>query len=263
MTTPPRTVGPAALPAAAEAYQPTEMLHAARAFPGGAAAPGLPALWGRTSDVVLQVIEWVHEHVRKIEPDEQWLRSRFLRRSVLEILDEGNTFCLGPCPERTLVASAALSLNDIEHELVLHEREVPGTGPPIVHMAIELETEQGRSWFDFGMWESKFFHGAYSFRADIERTIGVQRVRLPPAEWLCAARPEDLSALLPRRESERDPKVEWYVGDLGHIDPRMLDEYLIFSPAASRYERRYVAPRPAPAALGNQADAPRGATGSE
>jgi hypothetical protein len=240
------------------------MLHEARSFPVRSAAAHLPALWGRTSDAVLQLIEWVHEHVRKIEPDEQWLRSRYLRRSVLEILEEGNTFCLGPCPERTLVASAALSLNGIEHELVLHEREVPGTGPPIVHMAIELETERGLSWFDFGMWESKFFRGGYSFRADIERTIGVQRVRLPPGEWLWKAKPDELSALLPRRESERDPKVDWYVGDLGHIDPRMLEEYLIFSPAASRYERRYVAPRPAPAAAArDQADAPRGGNGSE
>jgi hypothetical protein len=224
--------------------RPSGLVRPAQVFPVPDAPVVLPALWGPTTSAVLYLMEWVHRHVRKIAPDETWLRTRYLKRTLLELLAEGTTFCLGPCPERTLVASAALSLSDIPHELVLHERQVPGTGPPIVHMAIELDTEQGPHWFDFGMWESKFFPGAYTFRKDIERTIGVQRVRLPHARHLLDATFDDLSSMLPRRESERDAKVDWYVPDLDHIDPRMLEEYLIFTEAASRYERRRIAPRP-------------------
>ncbi|GGK75449.1 hypothetical protein [Mangrovihabitans endophyticus] len=203
----------------------------------------LPPMWGSVGDTVLSLIEWVHTHVRKVEADAAWLRTRYLRRSVLEILAEGTTFCLGPCPERTLVASAALSLYGVRHRIVLHERHVHGTGPPLVHMAIEVETEYGLHHVDFSMWETKYFRGEYRFRADIERTIGLTRIQLPAAHLLLGATPDALATLVPRRESERDAKVEWYLGDLGHIDPRLLDEHLIFTDAASRYERRHIAPR--------------------
>ncbi|MGW8375225.1 hypothetical protein [Streptomyces sp. ODS28] len=218
----------------------------ARVFapPGHAPPVRMPALWGRSTDMVLGLIDWVHAHVRKVEPDEQWLKERYVRRSVLEILAEGTTFCLGPCPERTVVASAVLSLNGVGHRLVAHERHVPGTGPPIVHMALELDLDEGPFWLDFTMWETKFIPGAYTFRKDIERTIGLTRIQLPPGDLLLHAKPDDLAHLVPRKESQREAKVEWYVPDLGHIDPRLLEEYVIFSPEASRYERRQIAPRP-------------------
>jgi hypothetical protein len=227
------------------AYRPSARLWGTRLlYPPAPAAPiEVPALWGRSPDLVLHVIDWVHRHVRKIEPDGRWLRERYLRRTVLEVLAEGTTFCLGPCPERTLAASVVLSLNGIGHRLVAHERQVPGTGPPLVHMALELDTDDGPYWLDFAMWETKFCRGTYTFRKEIERTIGLQRVELPPAAELQHLRIEDLAQRVDTRESDRESKVDWYLGDLGHIDPRLKEEYLVLSPEASRYERRYVAPR--------------------
>ncbi|MEU1626519.1 hypothetical protein ABZ746_14560 [Streptomyces sp. NPDC020096] len=229
----------------ATAYRPSERLWGARALHPPAPEPAieLPALWGRSPDMVLHLIEWVHRRIRKIEPDERWLRERYLRRTVLEVLAEGTTFCLGPCPERTMAASVVLSMRGIGHRLVAHERQVFGTGPPLVHLALELDTDDGPHWLDFSMWETKFCRGTYTFRKDIERTIMLQRFDPPPARQLLHCRPEDLAHLVNSKESDRVSKVEWYMGDLGHIDPRLMEEHLIFSPEASRYERRRVAPR--------------------
>ncbi|MEU6394518.1 hypothetical protein [Streptomyces sp. NPDC046939] len=196
----------------------------------------LPALWGRTTDLVVHLIEWVQHRVRKIAPDERWLRERYMHRSVLEVLAEGTTFCWAPCPERTFVASAVLNQHEVPHRLVLHERQVPGAGPPSTHMAVELDIARQTYWFDFSRWESKFCTGPYAFRADIERTIRVQRIELPFGPELLGVRPDDLVHLVEPGESDPEAKIDWFVGDLAHMDPRVLEERLIFSNAASRYE---------------------------
>jgi hypothetical protein len=182
-------------------------------------------------------MEWVQRGVGKIIPDEQWLRERYLQRSAAELLAEGTTFAWAPCPERTLVAVCALGLHGVPHRVVVHERQVPGAGPPITHMAIELDTDDGPFWFDFSRQESKFCTGTYTFRADIERTIRVDRIDVPFTPEMLALRPVDLMSIVRISQADQDMKVNWFVGDLDHMDPRVLEEHIIFSPEASRYER--------------------------
>jgi hypothetical protein len=216
---------------------PVARLWPAHSYPVGQEALTFPALWGRERDMVLFLIEWVHRQVRKIAPDEKWLRERYMRRSVLEVLAEGTTFCWAPCPERTFVASSVLAAHGLRHRLVLHERQVQGAGPPAAHMAIELELDGETHWFDFSRWESKFYAGAYAFRTDIERTISLQRVDMPFGEEMLATSPSDLARLVTLKETDWDSKVEWFVGDLAAIDDRVLEDRIIFSNAASRYEK--------------------------
>jgi hypothetical protein len=236
----------------------SDRLWPAHSYPTEAGPVELPAVWGRTTDTVLYLIEWVHRRVRKITPDERWLRERYMRRSVLEVLAEGTTFGWAPCLERTFVASSALAKNGIPHRFVMHERQVPGAGPAATHMAIELELDQGPYWIDFSRWETKFCAGTYTFRKEIERTIKVERVELPFGPALLSIRPEDLGRLIRYNGSEAELKMEWFVGDLSIIDERVLEERIIFSNAASRYERAPARARNAPARNAPARNAPAG-----
>ena len=200
----------------------------------------MPALWGRSPDMVLSMIEWIHRSVRKIIPDEQWMRERYLRRTMLELLAEGTTFCWAPCPERTFVAASVLGLYGVPYRLVVHERQVPGAGPPSVHMAIELDLDGKPYWFDFSRWESKFFAGTYTFRTDIERTLGINRIEVPFSRELLNSKPGELMNIV--GDTKWAEKVDWFVGDLPHIDPQVVEERIIFSADASRYEK--APPRP-------------------
>jgi hypothetical protein len=212
--------------------------HAAR-YPTQPTDIGLPAVWGESTDLLVHLMEWVHRRVRKIAPDEQWVRERYMKRSALELLSEGTTLSLGPCPERTLVASTALSLWGVQHQVVFHERQILGTGPPTVHMVIEVDTDSGPYWLSFGAWESKLLAGEYSFREDIERTISLRRIQAPFSEELLRARPDDLLDLVQTREADRQKKTQWYIDkELRHIRPEHLEERIIFSKEASRYVPR-------------------------
>lgn len=214
-------------------------LWSAASYPTAPTRTELPAAWGGATDVVVHLMDWVHRRVRKTAPDERWVRERYLKRSALEILSEGTTLSLGPCPERTIVASTALSMRGIRHQVVFHERQVLGTGPPSLHMAIELDTDSGPYWFDFGAWESKFFPGRYTFRANIERTISVTRIWAPFSEELLHTRPDELLGLVASQESDLEQKTQWYIDkELSYIRPEHLKDRIIFSKEASHYVPR-------------------------
>ncbi|MFH8748015.1 hypothetical protein ACH4GK_30795 [Streptomyces rimosus] len=202
----------------------------------------VPALWGRPTDAVAHLMDWVHQHVRKALPDERWMRTRFLKRSVPDILAEGTTYCLRPCAERTLVAATVLSLHGFRHRIVTHERRLAGLGPPSGHLAIEFDTEHGPYWFDFGTWESKFFAGTYTFRQEIGRTTAVKRVRSPFGQDTLHTAFCDLMPLLPSRVTAADLEQgkEWFIRkELPHARPRHLSDRIVFSKEASRYTPRW------------------------
>ncbi|CAJ61235.1 MULTISPECIES: hypothetical protein [Frankia] len=217
--------------------EPASRVWAARVFPVEPSPVELPALWGRPLDMALHIIEWVHRHVRKAEVDERWLRERFLRRTPAEILSEGITFGVRPCPERTVVASTALCVNDIPHTVVAHEFQSSKTEPPLLHFAIELDTDDGSYFFDFG-WETMFIRGSYTVGEGPKRMIGLQRIPMPPGSGplLLNARPLELLHLVSSKEFDVDEMIDRQVADLGRgISPRLLEERLIFNHAASMF----------------------------
>jgi len=217
---------------------PAQRLWRAGVGPEGLGPADLPPVWGRASDVVLYLIEWVHQRVRKIVPDERWLRERYMRRSVLEMLAEGTTLCIGPCPERTLVAAAALSLRGMPYRIVVHERQILGGGPPTVHFAIEIDDDGSPFWFDFGSWESRFYPGTYTYRANIERNIMLRRFELPFSEQLLGVRADQMMHMAQTREVSLERKLDWYLGELDHMHPVQMEDHIVFTDAASHYRPR-------------------------
>src|SRR5262249_4846638 len=146
----------------------------------------------------------------------------------------GDTFVLGPCPERTAVAALVLTANEIPYTIVVHERQVAGYGPPTAHIAVEIEHEGEPYWFDFGWRETRFLRGRYVYKADIEETIQLLR-----SAWSYFdagnMTSEQAFEIVPPRRIEMDEKLAWYCSQLSTITDDLLQERLVFDPRFSVY----------------------------
>jgi len=199
----------------------------------------LPRFWGRPLDVVCHVIDWVHAAVVKRAWDDDRIRSRYLQRTVPEILADGDTLVLGPCPDRTFVAASILRAHDIPFQVVFHERHVAAYGPPTAHIAIEITDGARPYWFDFGYRESRFLTGTYFYKPELEETI--QIVRFPSGNIdLFALRVEDVFRLVSPRRINMDLKLDWYCDQMRGFNPELLEDHVIYDQAYSVYN----VPRP-------------------
>jgi hypothetical protein len=135
----------------------------------------LPAFEGTRLEIVEQTIEWVHLSVARALPSEEWIRARFLRRTIGEIITDGFTLAYMPCLERTLVTMAMLGRHGIECNLLLEE--FPGC---VWHFAIEVEREDG-SWVfaDYQNRESRLIDGRYRYALVPESIPRFMRIRGP------------------------------------------------------------------------------------
>jgi hypothetical protein len=142
----------------------------------------LPAFAGARQAVLEQTVAWVHSHVVRALPDEEWIRQRFLQRTVGEIISDGFTLAYMPCLERCLVTAAILGHHGIDTYFVLHDQ--PGG---LWHFAIELRLESGAwVWADYSSRESRLFDGPYRYfeKPDsIPRFMRIMGPRRSPDIW--------------------------------------------------------------------------------
>ena len=161
-----------------------------------------PFFCGTKLNVVLSLIDFIHQAVKKTVWPENRVRSTFARRTAAQVLADGDTLAFGPCPDRTLVALNVLRLHDINPSVVYHERRVPGFGPSTAHLALEMDLDGEPFFMDFGSRESRLMQGGYYYSPQIEETlvlkritrefIGVDLARLTPYQLLGAVTSERL-----------------------------------------------------------------------
>jgi hypothetical protein len=170
----------------------------------------VPAFPGSRLEVLEQAMEWVHRRVVRRLPDEEWIRSRFLRRTVAEVLADGYTLAYAPCVDRTLLTQAVLGRHEVDSYVIVHNSP---TG--LWHLVMELQLENGRWVFaDYGTRESRLYEGRYRFARAQQEPPRLLRMRAPkysPAIW--DARPPlrflaGMSVSLPTR-------FGWFISDLG------------------------------------------------
>jgi hypothetical protein len=193
-----------------------------------------PRFYGDRLTCVQHTIDWVHEAVRKTIWSPERLRDRLMLRTPAEILADGDTFVMGPCVDRTGIAALLLSHHEIPYTVVAHERVIYGYGPPTMHLAVELEAEEGDYWFDFRWWETRFLKGKYEFNRLIEETIEINRFRSRDFDPFSLDIAQAMAAASPRR-FDRSAKIEWYCSQLDVVRPEMLREQLVYDPRHSRY----------------------------
>jgi hypothetical protein len=122
-------------------------------------ADQLPRFSGSRLEVTEQIMMAVHELVARILPDEQWIREKYLRRSIGEILADGFTLAHGPCLDRTLVTAALLGAHGIYSYLLI--QEMPSGR---AHVIQEVQLEDGTwIWFDYAKDETRLISGRYRY----------------------------------------------------------------------------------------------------
>jgi hypothetical protein len=196
----------------------------------------VPRFAGSRLEVLEQTMEWVHRRVVRRLPDENWIRSRFLRRTIAEVLADGYTLAYAPCVDRTLLTHAVLGGHGVDSYVILHD-----SASGLWHLVMELELEDG-SWVfaDYGTRESRLYEGRYRFARAQKRPPRLLRMMAPkystdiwnarpPLRFLAGMRVD-----LPRRFGQ-------FVADLGTYraqaaaEEYSLDDRLVRDPDQSVY----------------------------
>jgi hypothetical protein len=178
----------------------------------------------------------VHRTLPKRAWSDERIRSRYLQRSVVEILTDGDSFVLGPCPERTFVAAAVLTHHRVPYQIVYHERHIAAYGPPTAHIAVEIEHDGKPFWFDFGYRETRFLPGTYFYKPEIEETIQILRFPSSLFDPLTLSADDVFRLVSPQRIEMRD-KLDWYCAQMRGMNPELLQEHLIYNLDYSLYNR--------------------------
>lgn len=196
----------------------------------------VPTFSGSRLGVLEQTMEWVHWRVVRRLTDEDWIRSRFLRRTVAEVLADGYTLAFAPCVDRTLLTQAVLGGHDIDSYVILHD-----SPSGLWHLVMELELEDGNWVFaDYGTRESRLYEGRYRFARVQKKPPRLLRMMAPkysPEIW--DARPPlrflaGMRVDLPRRFGQ-------FITDLGRYQVEMaaeeysLNDRLVRDPDQSVY----------------------------
>lgn len=146
------------------------------------APPDVPAFSGPRAEILGLTMEWVHENVRRSLPDPTWIRERFLRRTIAEVVTDGFTLAYAPCVDRSLVTAAILGEHGIEMYVVLHDAP-NGTW----HLIMEVPLEDGSwLWGDYGTHESRLYPGRYRYGQLEDRIPRLLRMKGPkpgPRAW--------------------------------------------------------------------------------
>jgi hypothetical protein len=194
----------------------------------------LPVFYGDRLTRVHQIIDWVHTAVMKTVWGPDRIRDSYLNRSATEILADGDTLAMGPCPDRTAIAAAALTHNGVPYQVVVHERQIAGYGPPTIHVAIELDADRGEFWCDFGFRETRFMRGRYFFNEEIEKTIQIARFGSQDFDPFSLTLPKVLEIVSPQ-QTEREEKVEWFCTQMETVTPEILRDQIAYEPHHSVY----------------------------
>ncbi|MCR3752080.1 hypothetical protein LX88_006074 [Lentzea californiensis] len=194
----------------------------------------LPMFCGSQLDVALAVVDFVHDSVRKTVWDADRIRESYLRRSVSEILADGDTMVFGPCPDRTFVASCLLGTHGVDHVLVYHERRVPGYGPSTAHLALEMTLNGTGFMMDFGTRESRLIPGGYHFTEELEETIALKRIPLRSFDPDGVA-PYQLLQHVVSDKIDPELKLDWYVKQSRNFRPDALRDRVALDQRYSVY----------------------------
>jgi hypothetical protein len=195
----------------------------------------LPRFYSSPLNIVHHTIDYIHRHVVKSPWDEQRLRTRFVQRSVQEILQDGDAFVFGPCPARTLVAIAILNHNNIPHQIVYHERKIIGGGPPTAHFALEI-IDQGLTYmFDFGYRETRFLKGPYFYHQEFEETIKLVRFQGQAFDVLNMPTEAIKNLIIAPERINMTETFDWYCQKMLDFDERLLRDRIIYDMQYSHY----------------------------
>ncbi|WP_434444257.1 hypothetical protein [Lentzea sp. E54] len=194
----------------------------------------LPVFCGSQLDVALAVVDFVHDSVRKTVWPADRIRESYLRRSVSEILADGDTMVFGPCPDRTFVASCLLGAHGIDHVLIYHERRVPGYGPSTAHLALETTLDGTGFMMDFGTRESRLIPGGYHFTEELEETIALKRIPLRSFDPDGVA-PYQLLQHVVSDKIDPELKLDWYAKQSRNFRPDALRDRLALDQRYSVY----------------------------
>ncbi|MEU4802867.1 hypothetical protein [Actinosynnema sp. NPDC023587] len=187
----------------------------------------LPTLCGTGSDVLIGVVDFIHQAVVKSVWTPERIRRVYARRTVRQILADGDTLAFGPCPDRTLVACAILHRHGIRPVVVYHERRVPGFGPSTAHLALEVEVGGADYTVDFGSHETRLVPGGYTYDPAIEETILLKRLEIPVgADALTTITPGEVMAAVATERIQVDRKFEYYEKQAERYRGRVPEERL-------------------------------------
>ncbi len=182
------------------------------------------------------MVDFIHQSVVKSVWEPERIRAEYARRTVRQVLADGDTLAFGPCPDRTMVACAILDRHGVRPVVVYHERRVPGFGPSTAHLAMEVSVAGGDYMMDFGSNESRLYRGGYTYNPDIEETIRLTRVELSTgAADLDTLTPSALMASVATERIQVDQKFDYYEKQANRFRGHVPEERLALDAEFSIY----------------------------
>jgi hypothetical protein len=124
-------------------------------------------------NIALEVNEKVKRTYWTNEQIDKW----FGRRSAKEILDNGTTCFMNPCPDLTFVSAYLMSSNNIEHNIVIEEH-LPTKEFPFnrLHFALEFQDKDKKYSLNYKKCNEVHISGGnYNGREDIPQA-GIIRI---------------------------------------------------------------------------------------
>ncbi|MFI8341163.1 hypothetical protein ACIF8W_13910 [Streptomyces sp. NPDC085639] len=198
--------------------------------------PMIPTFCETGAGLLLCVVDLIHQSVPKSVWDMQRLKESFGNRTVPMILADGDVMAFGPCPDRTLVASAVLRHHGIRPTIVYHERRVPGFGPSTAHIAMEIDLG-GRTWMmDFGSRETRLIEGGYYYNPDVEETLALERFDLTDMDFdLMDITPNKIFGLVATENIDMERKFEHYAKQARKFSKHIIEDRLALDKSHSVY----------------------------
>ncbi|CQR59583.1 hypothetical protein [Streptomyces leeuwenhoekii] len=196
----------------------------------------IPTLCGTGANLLLSVVDLIHQSVPKTVWETERLRKVFGNRTVPMILADGDVMAFGPCPDRTLVASAVLQRHGIRPTIIYHERRVPGFTPSTAHIAMEISVD-GRTWMmDFGSRESRLIEGEYYFNPEIEETLALERFNLLDMDVdLMSVTPNQMFGMVATENIDMEHKYDYYEKQSRRYSGQILEDRLALDKTHSVY----------------------------
>ncbi|MFP4118880.1 MAG: hypothetical protein ACLFTH_02385 [Candidatus Woesearchaeota archaeon] len=106
----------------------------------------------KVKDLSELLVSWVDENVKRTRWDDEKVERDFARRSVYEILADGTTFYMNPCPDFASVALYGLyylSSEGVKNPQLIAVPEINGYGVPSVHFHDRFEYDDTPYIMDF------------------------------------------------------------------------------------------------------------------
>ncbi|MFF3265056.1 hypothetical protein ACFYWO_38575 [Streptomyces sp. NPDC002932] len=196
----------------------------------------IPTFCETGAGLLLSVVDLIHQNVPKSVWDMERLRKSFGNRTVPMILADGDVMAFGPCPDRTLVASAVLRHHGIRPTIVYHERRVPGFGPSTAHIAMEIVLA-GRTWMmDFGSRETRLIEGSYYYNPEVEETLALERFDLTAMDIdLMDITPNQIFGLVATENIDMELKFDHYAKQARRYSGKILEDRLALDKSHSVY----------------------------